>query len=212
MFVFGGRAAINSAGPLCSDRLHVLDLVGRTWQDLTQQTRGSRPSARHGHNAVVVGSNMWMVGGVVISPGSSTGTWTSRELYRLDLQTLEWSLSKELPHYSTGLAWAGIAPVGNSFFVFGGAACDPGCKCSRKLWTYRIKPGAQDGNWSLASANGKQDVFHTTLVSGDHGALYSFGGESCDPSAHAYHNDVWRYLESAVDTAVLHSHTSHNEL
>ena len=63
MFVFGGRAAANSGGPPCSDKLHVLDLLGHTWQDLTRQTRGTRPSGRYGHSAVVVGSNMWMMGG-----------------------------------------------------------------------------------------------------------------------------------------------------
>ena len=48
--------------------------------------------------------------------------------------------------------------------------------------------------------------------SGDNGALYSFGGESCSPSAHAYHNEVWRYSKSAIDEPISHTRTPHNEL
>lgn len=108
MIVFGGCYMETK----CFNDLFFLDLRTQNWIEM--KTKGTIPSPRQGHSAVLYGSTMWIYGG-----SSSEGYLN--DLYSLNLETREWK-----KHYFTSAAGKGRAGHGAvlddhaKIIIFGG--------------------------------------------------------------------------------------------
>mmetsp|Transcript_10337 Transcript_10337/g.30684 ORF Transcript_10337/g.30684 Transcript_10337/m.30684 type:complete len:440 (+) Transcript_10337:139-1458(+) len=163
VIVFGGRH-----GPEYMNDVATLSLRRLEW--LPDTTRGSRPSPKRAHTAVVCGQMMYVLGG-----GSDTLPGTG-ELHALDLEILTWrALSR--PEGWSYLGHTCVSTPDDRLVVFGGCWWGDEFKVTDDLRAYSVR----EDKWSVPEAAGSKPCARyrhsmVRLPSGDGYTCVMYGG------------------------------------
>ncbi|KAJ7987294.1 hypothetical protein DPEC_G00337240 [Dallia pectoralis] len=130
LFVFSGGDS--GAIPVLDTKVHVFDTVSCTWSQ--PNTQGRHPPARHGHVVVLVGSKLYVHGGM-------SGQKFHSDMYSLDTDCMKWEKIKTKGDIPPGVAAHSAVALGNNIYIFGGLTSEKASnamykfQCDRKLWT-----------------------------------------------------------------------------
>lgn len=150
------------------------DIAANTWETLTDFPG----TGRSGLTSAVVGTNIYIFGGILSTGGHTSETW------RLDTTTDTWTQMA-----STGVAaLSGSAAVayGGNIYVYGGV--QSGTPYVDDLYRYNVA----SNDWTTLSPSGADIAYH--CISEYNGYLYALGGLT---TGLVISNDLWRYDISA---------------
>ena len=114
----------------------------------------------------------------------------------LDTLALTWELVPQSLLKPSPRGYAAAVSSGNLLYFFGGARCNPGCKCNNELWI--LNATSLRSGWKLSddSISLPQNRYRHSL-SKITGGLVVFGGESFSPKT--YFNDLHLFeLEDVI--------------
>ncbi|KAG0672502.1 hypothetical protein C6P45_001966 [Maudiozyma exigua] len=88
------RANFKNLQEWISNEIFSLDLITREWHRIptTNKNKNETTQERLLHSMCYYNDNLYMFGGLIVSPQSDYELIASNELWKLDLQTMEWSL------------------------------------------------------------------------------------------------------------------------
>ncbi|XP_040913313.1 ras guanine nucleotide exchange factor F isoform X2 [Toxotes jaculatrix] len=181
LYVFGGM--LDSAYTKCRCALWVFDIAKQKWvhcQGKTSSPQTQMPTNRKGHSAVVVGSDMLVYGGFIDMKGSSQDFW------RLDFDTMAWSLLSRSQQGSLGPgprhSHSAVA-YQDCMFLYGGLK---GLREQKDFWQWN----STSRTWSsLRTKSGPSKLRGHSAVTYKDSMLLFGGGESQNSPK----NCLWRY-------------------
>ncbi|XP_034549599.1 ras guanine nucleotide exchange factor F [Notolabrus celidotus] len=181
LYVFGGM--LDSAYTKWRCSLWVFDIAKQKWvhsQGKKSSPQTQMPSNRKGHSAVVLGSDMLLYGGFVDMKGSS------QEFWRLDFDTMKWSMLSSSQQASSGPgprhSHSAMA-YQSCMYLFGGLK---GLHEQRDLWRWN----STNCTWSsLKNKSGPSRLMgHSAVVYKDSMLLFGGGRSQNSPK-----NSLYRY-------------------
>ena len=120
MYVFGGYSQASNA--VFAD-LETYDTTTGVWKLEEEELKGVQPEARSGHGSCIMGSKMYIFGGM------SEHDSDINELHVLDTETLTWSIvetdtaESNKPSARSNMSLVVADPVNNILLLFGGDTC-----------------------------------------------------------------------------------------
>ncbi|XP_022094352.1 rab9 effector protein with kelch motifs-like [Acanthaster planci] len=109
LYVFGGGH--QGAEPVSDRQLYVFDAESVTWT--CPEVKGKKPSCRHGHVMVAVGTKIYLHGGMAREIFLN-------DLHEFDTKTLTWKQVRCKGDIPVGCTAHGAVAVGDKMFIFGG--------------------------------------------------------------------------------------------
>ncbi|KAM6986976.1 rab9 effector protein with kelch motifs isoform 1-T1 [Aplochiton taeniatus] len=129
LYVFSGGEA--GTTPVSDSKLHVFCTGSSTWSQ--PDTQGKAPPARHGHVIVVVGSKVYIHGGMA-------GDRFYSDLYSLEISSMKWEKVQAKGDVPPGVAGHSAVTLGKSIYVFGGMSSEGAVNtmyrfhCDKRRW------------------------------------------------------------------------------
>ena len=157
-YVFGGFD-----GSVHQNTLNIIDL--NTLSYSTLNTSGDQPSGRNGHTATLYNSSIYIIGG-----WNSSNPSTTKEIYSLDLESLNWSKIQPTGEQMVPCNMHTSNLYQNKIFVFRGG---DGINYLHDLHLFDLT----NNSWNSVKGQGKMPsarANHASSVFNDH--LYIFGG------------------------------------
>ena len=122
--------------------------VTRQWTQIVFEDGEAQPEARHSHSMVPVHQSLYLFGGCILrlgctqiflNEGEQQNEGRSRELWRLDTLSMQWSLLNQSSTQPSARMNSALAAVGSSIFLLFGevdyvAGMEPDAPYSNEFW------------------------------------------------------------------------------
>lgn len=186
LFIFGGYD-----GNSHQSNLYKVDLKGKVF--LNVKTNGELPCGRNGHTATLYENEIYVIGG-----WNSSNPQTTREIYKLNLESFDWKKIHPTEDYLVSCNMHSANLYQNKIFVFRGG---DGTHYLNDLHSYDIL----NNSWQLVSTSGfmpSARANHSSAIFKS--KLFIFGGwNGCDRLRDLYSLDletlVWALVESSLN-------------